>query len=251
MNLKQVAVYYPSGSSKSKARRSVHERRHGHADFHKHNKEVREAQEAAEKRDVGDMVTATIDGQVVSWTNMWDGHGVATPAAGSGSGSNPGVQAAGAAGGLIGNVVESIAAVATGGASWQGSSSGSGSGSGSSGNSGSSSSSSSGSGSAGDWSRTGYYDSDSQTADGIAFLNNMGGQGSGVFDNVWGNSLSYAASNAQSGAASPEVLNATLPSNTEVIIFSGSKCASGDADCGYGRPGTVMHRVYSSPDGDR
>lgn len=34
----------------------------------------------------------------------------------------------------------------------------------------------------GDYSRTGYYDADAGIADGLVFLNQKGGQGSGVFD---------------------------------------------------------------------
>lgn len=34
----------------------------------------------------------------------------------------------------------------------------------------------------GDYKRTGYYDADAQTAEGLVFLNRKGGQGSGVFD---------------------------------------------------------------------
>lgn len=34
----------------------------------------------------------------------------------------------------------------------------------------------------GDYKRTGYYDADAQTAEGLVFLNQKGGQGSGVFD---------------------------------------------------------------------
>lgn len=34
----------------------------------------------------------------------------------------------------------------------------------------------------GDYKRTGYYDADSGTAEGLVFLNQKGGQGSGVFD---------------------------------------------------------------------
>ena len=34
----------------------------------------------------------------------------------------------------------------------------------------------------GNWGRQAYYDADAQTADGLVFLNHMGGQGSGTFD---------------------------------------------------------------------
>lgn len=36
--------------------------------------------------------------------------------------------------------------------------------------------------STGDWERLGYYNANDQTLDGMVFLNNKGGQGSGVFD---------------------------------------------------------------------
>ena len=84
--LKQVAVYTfdtPS-DSKRNAKRNTHGRRHaGHQYLHGHHgkaKEVRERQHGNDyaKRSVGELVSATIDGQLVSWTNMYAGPGVAT-----------------------------------------------------------------------------------------------------------------------------------------------------------------------------
>ncbi|KAI9818966.1 MAG: target of Sbf [Thelocarpon impressellum] len=96
----------------------------------------------------------------------------------------------------------------------------------------------------GDWARAAYYDAKSQKAEGLVFLNNLGGQGSGVFDNVYGNSLSYAGSDGASGASSPQVLADTvIKSNSEVTIFSNKTCQ--EADCGYYRPGTVAYYGFS------
>lgn len=96
---------------------------------------------------------------------------------------------------------------------------------------------------AGNWVRAAFYDAQSQVSQGLTFLNNMGGQGSGNFNTLWGNSLSYASSNGQSGSASPQVLaDTTLPSNTEVIAMSDRPC-NGDS-CGYSRPGTVAHHGF-------
>ncbi|EEQ88880.2 uncharacterized protein BDCG_04000 [Blastomyces dermatitidis ER-3] len=77
VSLKQFAFYSPGsgappeGRYKREMKPSIHERRHqGHQHLHKR---------ANEKRAVGDMVTATINGQVVSWVNQYAGG--AAPAA--------------------------------------------------------------------------------------------------------------------------------------------------------------------------
>lgn len=97
--------------------------------------------------------------------------------------------------------------------------------------------------SSGAWSQVASYDASAGSADGLVFLNNLGGSGSGVFDYTWGNSLSYAASDGVSCASSPETLEqTTVPSNHEFIIFSSDYC-EGD-DCGYYRPGTVPYHGF-------
>ena len=83
--LKQVAVYTLETSSNSKrnTKRNTHGRRHAHQYLHGHHGKVREVHERQQehdyaKRSVGALVSATIDGQLVSWTNMYAGPGVAT-----------------------------------------------------------------------------------------------------------------------------------------------------------------------------
>ncbi|KAI9841081.1 MAG: target of Sbf [Thelocarpon superellum] len=195
LQLKQFGVYMPENSSgTSKHRRGLaSHRRHGHQHFHEHHKEIRDEQE---KRNVGDVVVATIDGVRVSWTSELPG-ATATPAA--------------------------PAAVDAASAS---------PGSGSYGDY-----SNTGSSPVSSWTRAAYYDSASQTKDGLVFLNHLGGQGSGVWDASFGNSLSFAGSDGQSAASSPQILaDTTIPSNHEVVIFSDKPCSNGD--CGFFRPGT-------------
>lgn len=141
-----------SDSSEHNVRPSAMQRRHGHQHFHARYKEIAEIQEnhiVEEKRGVGDIVTATINGQVVSWTNQYAGPSTApTPAAGAeaGAGSPANQVAAPASSYVAPSAQPSI-------------------------NAGS-----------GNWGRQAYYNATSQTATGLVFLNHMGGQGSGVFD---------------------------------------------------------------------
>ncbi|KAI7165161.1 hypothetical protein KC349_g57 [Hortaea werneckii] len=110
----------------------------------------------------------------------------------------------------------------------------------------SSSESSSSSSSSGGWGRQAYYDSSSTTAEGLVFLNHMGGTGSGTFDYTFGNSLAYSTSDGMGGAANATTLDdCTIPSEGEVIIMSDKEC-SGD-DCGYYRPETVAHHGFDGP----
>jgi hypothetical protein len=70
--LKQFAVYAPTSQSVKRSVASKHGHRHAHPKLGKHAvKQNRHAQEA--KRDAGDWVTATINGDVVSWINQYDG----------------------------------------------------------------------------------------------------------------------------------------------------------------------------------
>ena len=97
---------------------------------------------------------------------------------------------------------------------------------------------------AGQWGRQAYYNAEQQTADGLTFLNNMGGQGSGVFDEILGMSLSYAAPDAKSGAASPQVLaNQMLGDGDEIVIMTDRACK--DGDCGVTRPGGVAYHGFN------
>jgi len=232
LQLKQFAVYTPSTSS-SKAKRDAHVRRHAHAHGHAHQHHVRAAEANAEAQ-VGAVVTATIDGQVVSWTNEYTGQSsTATPAAAKSSAPAVNVDYAAPAS-------SSAAASAAAASSAEHSSTPS-----SSDTSAPSPSASSASGSisssSGGWGRQAYYNS-AGTSNGVVFLNHQGGSGSGTFDYAFGNSLSYSNANGTGCASNPTALgDVTLPSDAEVVIMTDKKC-SGD-DCGYSRDGTEAYHV--------
>lgn len=73
-----------SSNNKRNTKRTTHGRRHEkHQYLHGHHGKVievgeREHEHNHAKRSVGALVSATIDGQLVSWTNMYAGPGVAT-----------------------------------------------------------------------------------------------------------------------------------------------------------------------------
>jgi Putative TOS1-like glycosyl hydrolase (DUF2401) len=212
--LKQFAFYVPgSSTSKRDAKPSPHERRQlNHAQFHKRNREVREIQERhliEEKRAVGDLVIATIDGKVVSWTNQYDGGAQATAAPASPAAQPTGQAPAQEAPKAV--LKEPTPSMNPGN---------------------------------GQWGRQAYYNSEQKMADGLIFLNNMGGQGSGVFDEVLGMSLSYAAADGKSGAASPQVLaNQMLGDGDEITIMTDKECK--DGSCGVTRPGGVAYHGFN------
>lgn len=145
--MRQFAVYTPSTSStKKRSEHKSHHKRHGHQ--HLHKKHTESKQEAA--RAVGDIVTATIDGQVVHWTNTYSGE----------------VDAAVAA---VASAVETSAASSKTSASKSTKTS--------------TSSASTGTfDAAGDYTRVAYYNAEDGTADGVTFLGAYGGSGSGVWD---------------------------------------------------------------------
>jgi hypothetical protein len=139
--LASTAVYLPGGNSSESqhAKRDVpvahhHHRRHGHQHLHRAHH--------LHKREVGAVVTATINGEVKTWKNEYTG-GAATPppdasqnnekAASPPSSSTPAPAA--------------YTPSATG-----------------------------------DFVRVAYYNGASKTAEGLVFLNNRGGKNSGVFD---------------------------------------------------------------------
>ncbi|KAK5113079.1 hypothetical protein LTR62_003658 [Meristemomyces frigidus] len=218
LTLKKFAVYTPGGSLGSK-RREAHVRRHVHGHGYGHQQVAREAEAA-----VGDMVTAVINGVAETWVNEWSGQS-ATPAPVAGSPSS---------GSLVppANLPTPSSTSSSATAS--------------------SSSTSSGSGntapSSGGWGRMAFYNASANSSEGLVFLNHNGGTGSGVFDYTYGNSLSYASSDGQNGAASPQILSdCTLPSSSEVVIMSSRKCGANNGACGYYRPGTVAHHGFAGP----
>ncbi|EME44273.1 hypothetical protein DOTSEDRAFT_71938 [Dothistroma septosporum NZE10] len=247
LQLKQFAFYAPctaaSSYSKEKrnvGRRSAMERRHahGHGHAHAHLHHAREAH-AEEKRApaLGDMVTAVINGVSETWKNTYGGNAGAADDAESSSAPSYGA----------GTTASTGSSGAAAPASYGGSSSSTTSSTTSESTTSSSSnddgddSSSSGTG----WTRQGYYNAESGTSSGIVFLNHEGGSGSGVFDYSFGNSLSYASANGQSGASAPTTLeNCEIPSGTEVVIMTDDKCGTDDSSCGYYRDGTVAYHGF-------
>ncbi|WEW58511.1 target of Sbf [Emydomyces testavorans] len=192
LQLKKFAYYTLGSAGKRDAKPSFHARRHGHGHMHR---------KAEEKRGVGDVVTATINGEVVTWVNQYQGGAAPTPNPGSGSPPKSGPK---------GDNRKQSSPVNAG---------------------------------VGKWGRQGYYDAEKGVADGLTFLNHKGGQGSGVFDTTFGNSLSYASDDGLNGAASPCVLkNVLIPDNNEIIIMSDKEC-KGDS-CGAVRPGTVAYHGF-------
>ncbi|KAI5304884.1 target of Sbf, partial [Ascosphaera pollenicola] len=243
-NLKKLAVYSASGSSSNTKRSDSHEHVHAHAHAHarvKRNPEPEpvmvsavvdnkvvsweqgpvptlppsgpKAKAALNDGSDGLEVTATIFGQVVSW--LQGATEATSTAAAASSGDDDNVSASSSP-----STAQETVASAT-----------------------SSAKSSSGKVAAGSWGRQAYYDASSGTAEGLVFLNHKGGEGSGVFDNVNGNSLSYASKDAKSGASSPQVLEDTMiEDDNEIVIMSDTKC---NGDCGATRPGTVAYHGWS------
>ncbi|CAI4055717.1 Tos1p SKDI_02G2720 [Saccharomyces kudriavzevii IFO 1802] len=110
------------------------------------------------------------------------------------------------------------------------------------------SSSSSSSNTKGDWSRGSYFVPGSTTN--CTFMNNQGGAaGSGVWSSCFGNSISFAASDGISGAASAQALGeVTVKSGNEFMIFSGEKCSGNNDDCGYYREGIPAYHGFGGDD---
>lgn len=202
LTLKQFAVYTPSSSSKKREVSSSNHRRHGHKKFHRHSKAAEEHSEA--KRDA-DMVIATIDGKVVSWVNDWTG--LETSVAASSATQATEVVAtidgkvvswANDWTGLQTSVLSNSAAQATSVVTWttsavtevatsvslQMSASSSSTATTTCTSTGTVTVSSAGMEGTGAYARIAYYDATSGTSDGLTFLGNYGGSGSGVFD-MW------------------------------------------------------------------
>lgn len=175
------------------------------------------------KRDVGDSVTATIDGQVATWINEYSGSPVSS-ATTSVSSPTEGVPTTYTLAWASTTASELESSPVPSDASSIPSMSDS-------------------------WGRQGYYNSQQGSANGIVFLNHFGGTGSGVFDYAFGSSLSYASSDGCTGSSSPQVLaDTTLPSNAEVVIMTDSQCGDNDGECGYYRPGTVAYHGFIGTD---
>jgi hypothetical protein len=216
IQLKQFA-FYTAGSDNSK--RSIppnrHQRRYAHKHLHHSDPPADDDEEdehQEHKRAVGDWVTATINGQVVSWVNQYGGGGAAaaTPAPTVGGNGGGGQRIAPGSASAAYSAPAPAASMNAG---------------------------------AGNWGRQAYYNAEQGTAEGLVFLNNHGGDGSGVFDTTWGMSLSYASADNSAGSASPVTLADTLiPDNSEFVIMTDKPCS--DGSCGTVRDGTVAHHGF-------
>ncbi|TVY80728.1 putative serine-rich protein P23A10.11c [Lachnellula suecica] len=274
LNLKQLAAYSPSNKSERKRHLSRFQRRgHAHQRMHNHNHLVKKEEVyQEEKRQV---ISATIDGQVVSWDNNWFGEktpstpGVSPPAVwvtatidgqvvswvnnwfgDSSTTANP-VPTAPVSYPVttapFSNPITTISSafasiptptVSTAAVQTQPI------------HAASSAKSSTGTSKPDDRStfeRIGYYDSETQHVDNLVFLGNHGGQGSGVYDSNFGASLSYINCEGNGGAAAPQVLaNKAIPSDSEVVVMLGEECTNGS--CGFVRPGAIAHHGFDGAD---
>ncbi|KAM4058470.1 putative TOS1-like glycosyl hydrolase [Hirsutella rhossiliensis] len=92
------------------------------------------------------------------------------------------------------------------------------------------------------WDRIAYYNAESQVVKNMMFMGNYGGQGSGVFDN-FGNSLAYLNADGTGGSGSSKTLkDVLLPCNKEFAIFSGEKC---DESCGFSRARDIAYKGFT------
>ncbi|KAJ4271581.1 target of Sbf [Fusarium torreyae] len=201
--LREFAVYNLDSSQKKRdAAPSPHiyTHPHGHTHLHEQRKQKR-----------GQWVTATINGQVVSWENTWFGS-PATQAAPAPALAAPTKKPVSKPKPNTGSEIrpsqESAAPVF-----------------------------------GGHWKRTSYYNAQRRVTNNVMFMGNYGGQGSGVFDYTWGNSLSYLNANGNGGSSSPKVLKYIyIPSNKEFSIFSAQRC---DKSCGYSRAPNIAYEGFS------
>lgn len=94
------------------------------------------------------------------------------------------------------------------------------------------------------WVRQAYYQAESQISQNIVFLNNKGGQSSGVWDQTWGNSLSYASPDGINCSPSSQILSDILiPDASEISLFTGTACTG--SSCGAVRPGSVAYHGFT------
>ncbi|RMZ90654.1 hypothetical protein DV736_g2102, partial [Chaetothyriales sp. CBS 134916] len=242
MHLKQFAFYTPGAIT----RRDRHS--HGHDLLHKHKQlgVVAGKGESVEneKRGVGDMVTATINGQVVSWVNQYSGATIspmAEPSQTSQNDSLPSMVTATIKGQVISwvNQYSGESSVASGTSSSLSSTTTSPDAAPSQTNPNCSPPSAP----SGSWVRQSYYSAANGTAQNLVFLNNMGGTVSGTINEAFGASLSYASADGLTAASGPSILlDVQLGDGTEVALFSGRKCSG--SDCGFYRPGTVAYHGF-------
>jgi len=168
-----MAVYVPDGVSSSKKRdfaptyidRKEHGQEHGGHHHYLHNRhgKMRDVQARGQnKGGVGELVSASIDGKLATWINMYSGQGVATPVPSSSSVGSA-TEAVGTSALLSVSAKTAQASIAPSTAMPQ-----------------SNIDTSLGSNGGGGWTREAYYNAAGGTADGVTVLNHFGGSGSGT-----------------------------------------------------------------------
>ncbi|KAJ2905699.1 hypothetical protein MKZ38_004566 [Zalerion maritima] len=232
VQLKAFAAYTPGSSSSEKNKRAARkftapkERRqghgrHGHQHFHNKKRAAAAAEEHKNEKRSDVWVTATIDGQVVSWINDY----------------NPGATTSTTAEAVAAAVATTTSTTAKATTTSSSSSSSS-----------SSSDDDSSSSDSSTYSRVGYYNAEGSAADGVTFLGNYGGTGSGVWTSTFGNSLAYLSSDGTTGSSSSQVLdNVEITSNYEYSIWTDTECSDNE-DCGYHQDGTVSYHGFDGAD---
>ncbi|KAF2754329.1 hypothetical protein EJ05DRAFT_156191 [Pseudovirgaria hyperparasitica] len=204
LKLSQFAAYTMGGGSSA----SRKQRRHGHGHGHDHGQ--LHSRHAA-KRAAGDLVTAVINGQTVTWAKGYDS--TATPVAGQPAANVNTVEA---------GTQTSPAA------------------------SGSTPATPSTSIGDGKWGRVAYYSVNSKdSAAGLAFLNNQGSSyASGTWSSTFGNSASYASEDGTTAAKSSTPFGGSLATSANEVFIMTDKVCNGD-DCGFYRPNSVAHHGFN------
>ena len=255
-------MYLPSAQSSKRHVNVHHGHQHTHSKLHNGDKNHRHVFEEA-KRDVGDPVTATIDGKVVSWINQYDESApCAVPVTATIDGAvvswinnycgpstddsspptPPSVPLHAGCGEPPASSPETPSMPSPQQTSVSPTTS-------------ISSTPSAALGllpgeivGSGSWVRTAYYSADDQNASGIMFLNNMGATNqSGAWDPFFGNTLSFANANSSLGSGESQIFAGTLEKNNEIAIFSDTNCT--EEICGYWRPGSVAY--YGFPGSEK
>lgn len=72
--MKQLAVYFPTVTHPKRSKAGILGRHHAHQHLHQQNRALQDLRpREAARRGVGDVVSVTMNGQVVSWTNVYAG----------------------------------------------------------------------------------------------------------------------------------------------------------------------------------
>ncbi|KAK0657400.1 putative TOS1-like glycosyl hydrolase-domain-containing protein [Cercophora newfieldiana] len=248
VRLKQVAVYLPSNDQRKREESSVvdkeknenpevnnhipgqsHRHQHLHQQYHQHrHRHFHEKTPKVFKRacDPIQWVTATMDGQVVSWINDYcpgQQQAAPTPAPTSINSPPEPVPTPATTTKAALPPFPSPSHTAAGKAAHPSSPS---------------------------FTRIAHYHAARQLSSGLTFLSNQGGSLSGHWTPTFGSTLSYVNASGTGPASSSQRLSDTLlPSSHEITLASSTPCTS--TSCGYIQPGSVAYEGFPSVSGSR